>query len=100
MFEPEVIRKQMYCIAESTCDIVGTFRRPRSDLAPREMSPFSPLVTPLCEEEGLSKLEGKYWKDRGNCSQRLAASMNFFRHVTNDRSSNVFDTLEKNLLSS
>jgi len=27
MFEPEVFRKQMYCIEESTCDIVGTFRR-------------------------------------------------------------------------
>jgi len=24
----EVFRKQMYCIEESTCDIVGTFRRP------------------------------------------------------------------------
>jgi len=28
MFEPEVFRKQMYCIEESTCDIVGPFRRP------------------------------------------------------------------------
>ena len=28
MFEPEVIRKPMYCIEESTCDIVGSFRRP------------------------------------------------------------------------
>jgi len=27
MFEPEVFRKQIHCIAESTCDIVGTFRR-------------------------------------------------------------------------
>jgi len=27
-FEPEVFRKQIYCIEESTCDIVGTFRRP------------------------------------------------------------------------
>ena len=33
MFEPEVFRKQMYCTEESTCDIVETFRRPRSDLA-------------------------------------------------------------------
>jgi len=30
MLEPEVFRKQMHCIEESTCDIVGTFRRPRS----------------------------------------------------------------------
>ena len=28
MFEPEVFREQIYCIEESTCDIVGTFRRP------------------------------------------------------------------------
>jgi len=41
MIESEVFRKQMYCIEESTCDIVGTFRRPpqpfgapRYDLAP------------------------------------------------------------------
>jgi len=30
MFEPEVFRKQMYCIEESTCDISGTFRRPEN----------------------------------------------------------------------
>jgi len=28
MFETEVFRKHMYCIEESTCDIVGPFRRP------------------------------------------------------------------------
>jgi len=28
MLEPEVCRKQMYCIEESTCDNVGTFQRP------------------------------------------------------------------------
>jgi len=40
VFESEVFQKQMYCIEEGTCDIVGTFRRPpqsfgasRSDLA-------------------------------------------------------------------
>jgi len=27
MFEPEIFRKQIYCIEKSTCDIVGTFRR-------------------------------------------------------------------------
>ena len=27
-FEPDVFRKQMYCIEESTCDIVRTFRPP------------------------------------------------------------------------
>jgi len=35
MFEPKVFQKQMYCIEESTCDIVGTFRRlPQSFGAP------------------------------------------------------------------
>jgi len=34
MFEPEVLRKQMYCTEEITCDIVETFRRPRSDSVP------------------------------------------------------------------
>ena len=28
IFEPEVFRNQMYCIEESTSDMVGTFRRP------------------------------------------------------------------------
>ena len=41
VFKAEDFRKQMYCIEESTCDIVGTFRSPpqpfrasRNDLAP------------------------------------------------------------------
>ena len=41
MFEFEVVRKQIYCVEESTCDIVGTFQdppqsfgAPRSDSAP------------------------------------------------------------------
>jgi len=54
MFEPEVFRKQMYCIEKSTCDIVRTFRLPRSDLAPSWwfcalgiVPPISPFVPPL-----------------------------------------------------
>jgi len=43
VFEFEVFRKQMYCIEESTCDIVGAFRRPHSNSAPGELSlPFPP----------------------------------------------------------
>jgi len=48
MFEPKVFRKQMYCIEESTCDIVGTFlrpaviRRPHSDLDPGNCAPLPP----------------------------------------------------------
>jgi len=34
IFAPEVFRKQMYGIEESSCDIVRTFRRPRSDSVP------------------------------------------------------------------
>jgi len=37
----------MYCIEESTCDIVGTFQRPHSDSAPRELCPsFLPGCRP------------------------------------------------------
>jgi len=42
LFEPEVCRKQMNCIEESTCDIVGTFRRPYSDSAPEKLCPPCP----------------------------------------------------------
>jgi len=28
MFAPDIFRKLMHCIEETTCDIVGTFRRP------------------------------------------------------------------------
>jgi len=34
MFVTEIFQKQTYCIDESTCDIVWTFWRPRSALAP------------------------------------------------------------------
>jgi len=33
MFEPELFQKQLCSFGESTCDIVGTFRRPRSHSA-------------------------------------------------------------------
>jgi len=56
MFEPEVFRKQMYCIEVCTCDIVGIFWRPRSISAPPEwfgaqvIAPPFPFVTPLLIE--------------------------------------------------
>jgi len=34
IFEPTFFRKQMYCIEESTCDIVGTFRRTENCTSP------------------------------------------------------------------
>jgi len=45
MFEPELFRKQMYCIDESTCDVLGTFRSPSRDgarviLAPPSLRPW------------------------------------------------------------
>jgi len=50
MFEPEVFPKQMYCIEESTCDIVGPFRRStpvgrraHGDSAPGELCPSFPF---------------------------------------------------------
>jgi len=54
MIESEVFRKQMYCIVESACDIVGLFDPPRSDFglhsdsAPGSLFPHAPpVVTPL-----------------------------------------------------
>jgi len=51
MFEFEVFPKQMYCIEESACDIVGTFLSPlapHSDSGPGEFTTFlASLVTPL-----------------------------------------------------
>jgi len=55
VFETEVFRKQMYCIEESTCYVVGTFgalcndsvpheviRGAPSDSAPKELRPLAP----------------------------------------------------------
>jgi len=48
MFEPEVFRKQIYFIKESTCDIVGTFRRPIVIRRPENCSHFAhPSLRPL-----------------------------------------------------
>jgi len=65
MFEPEVFRKQMYCVEESTCDIVGTFRRPPQWFGapmvirrPGNCVPLLPLITALSEgTENLNKWE-------------------------------------------
>ena len=53
MFEPEASRKQMYCIEESTCDIVGTFRHPPLWFGDWGfVPPLPPLVTPLATSTG------------------------------------------------
>ena len=46
VFEPKVFRKQMFCIEESTGDMVGTFRRPRSDSAPGNCVLLPPRCAP------------------------------------------------------
>jgi len=54
MFEPEVFRKQMYCIEESTCDIIGTFRRPLQWFDARGIVlPFPPCYAPVPITSGL-----------------------------------------------
>jgi len=51
MFETEVFRKQMYCIEESTCGIVASFRRLLqpygAPIVTRRPGNPAPLVTPL-----------------------------------------------------
>jgi len=39
------LRKPMRCIEENTCDIVGIFQRPCSDMVPGKLC--APFVTPL-----------------------------------------------------
>jgi len=47
IFEREVFLKQIYCIEESTCDIVGTFRAPGVIRARGIVLPLPRFVTPL-----------------------------------------------------
>jgi len=47
MFKPEVFWEQMYCIEESACDIVGTFRRPIVIRHPGNCAPLAPLTAAL-----------------------------------------------------
>jgi len=69
MFEPEVCRKQMYCIEESTCGIVGTYRRPlQSSGAPPQwfgvrgiMLPLPPLVTLVRSQTTCRFLTKMHW---------------------------------------
>jgi len=42
ILEPEVFRKEIYCIEQSTCEIFGTFRRPHNDPALGELYPLTP----------------------------------------------------------
>jgi len=67
MFELEVFRKQMYCIQESNCDIVGTFRRPsRSDSAPGELCPPSLCPWMWSTQERTRLTLSMQWNIQGN----------------------------------
>jgi len=44
MFEPEVFRKQMHCIEESTCGTIGTFRRLSQWFGARGIVPLPPSL--------------------------------------------------------
>jgi len=53
IFEPEVFRKQTYCIEESTSDIDGTYRRPAQSFGvpivlrrPGNCAPLASLLLP------------------------------------------------------
>jgi len=50
IFEPEVFRKEIHCVEESSCEIVKTFRCPQQTFcAPimiRRLGNLPPVVTP------------------------------------------------------
>jgi len=46
MLHPKAFREQMYCTEESTCDIVGTVRRPPVIQRPGHCGPIAALITP------------------------------------------------------
>jgi len=62
VFEPEVLRKQMYCIEETTCDIFGTFWRPHSVSAPEELCPITPLGGKVIFDSGPG-ITCKLWQE-------------------------------------
>ena len=61
MFEPEIIRKQIYCIEESTCDTVVAFRRHPQWFGARAIVPLS-LRRPCPQPHSLldSKIEKSF----------------------------------------
>jgi len=47
MFELEIFRKQVTVVKKVNVTLLGLFGALRSDSAPKELFPLSPLVTPL-----------------------------------------------------
>ena len=62
MLEPEVFRKQMHCIEECTCDIVGTFRRPIMFRHPGNCAP--PSLRPLPTAQRPETLQTNYSSEK------------------------------------
>jgi len=59
MFEPEIFRKQMYCIEESICDIVGTFWYPPQSFGTLESVPPLPLLVTSLELHEVEQCHSK-----------------------------------------
>ena len=53
----DIFQKQIYCIEESTCDIVGTFRCLLQSFGDHRIHPLCPLITPC-----LNMIAQKYFK--------------------------------------
>jgi len=49
--EPELFQKQIYCIEEITCDVVGTFRRPPQWIGARSIVPPLPPSLRPCSHD-------------------------------------------------
>jgi len=63
----------MYCIEESTCDIVETFRRPHIDSAPGNLcTPFLPSLRPGVHIHNISEDKENLCRNPGSCSQPSA----------------------------
>ena len=63
LFETKVFREQMYCMEESTCDIVETFRRPPQWFGARGIVPPFPLsLRPWLSPVVLLKTGSNPWR--------------------------------------
>jgi len=67
MFEPEVFRKQIYCIKENTCDIFGTFRCSPQSIGPRGIVPPSLRPCRWPTANCFIRIWNAQWKHGRNC---------------------------------
>ena len=81
MFEFEVVRKLTYCIEESTCAIIGTFRPHRSHSTPPTRSDSAPgELCPPCYAPGAE------WRRRMLQSNDAIVAANLQLHLNVDAS--------------